>query len=110
VHDRVWDHAHAGDLGRLSRLPLDEGGHESPLDPRGAGEQRLQRGGHPGLDASRSRHHQRTHAAAELAVEQDERHAAEVVAMQVRDQDRVDGGRVDAGPAQRDQGGGAAVQ
>jgi hypothetical protein len=83
MHHQVRDHAHAGDLGRLSRLPLDEGGHESPLDPRGAGEQRLQRGGHPGLDPGRPGHHERAGAAPELAVEQDERHAAEMIAVEM---------------------------
>jgi len=57
----------------------------------------------PGRGAGRADHGQRISAAGELAIEHQERQAAEMIAVQVRDNDRAHLTRVKAAALQRGQ-------
>ena len=72
-------------------------------------EQRFHQLRQPGLDALRSGDHQRPGPPRELRIEQQERQAAEMIAVKMRDQDQVDVVAPDVEPLQRRQRGGAAV-
>jgi hypothetical protein len=61
------------------------------------------------LQAGWSRHDERARAPRELAVEDQERDAAEVIAVQMREDHRVDCRRIDTEAAHRDQRRRAAV-
>ena len=89
---------------------LDEVGGETPGHRRRAREEHLHRRLDAGADARRARDDQRPRAPAELAIQHEERHAAEVVAVQVAQDDPADLARIDAGALQRDERGGAAVE
>jgi hypothetical protein len=80
------------------------------LDPGRPGEERFHRRAHSRFDTRRPDDDERTGPALELAVEDHEGHAAEVVTVQVREDHRVDRLRVDAEAAHRDQGRRAAVE
>jgi hypothetical protein len=82
---------------------------ESPPDGRRARKEHLHRLAHAGLDAGRSHHDERARAPRELAVEDQERDAAEVIAVQVGEDHRVDRRGIDAEAAHRNQGRRAAV-
>jgi hypothetical protein len=82
---------------------------EPGRSPGGAREQDLHRCRHPLPDARRAGDHERALAPAELAVEDEEGNAAEVVAVEMREEDAADGSRVDARALHPDEGRGAAV-
>src|SRR5207244_8123147 len=65
---------------------------------------------HARPDTRRPRHDQRPGPALELAIEDQERHAAEVVTVQVGQDHRVDRLRLDAEAPHRDQRRGAAIE
>ncbi len=72
-------------------------------------EQRFHHLRQPHLDAFGSGDHQRPAPAGELRVEQQERQAGEMIAVEMRDQDQVDFVARDAEPLQRRQRRGAAI-
>jgi hypothetical protein len=92
-----------------ARRELDEVGAEPAGRPGGAGKQDLHRRHHPLASARRPGDDERALAPAELAVEDEEGHAAEVVTVEVREEDAVDRGGIDAGALQGDERRGAAV-
>jgi hypothetical protein len=84
--------------------------HVKPLlRPRRSGKEHLHRLADAHLHAGRSGDRQRPGTPRELAVEDQERQTAEVVAVQVRQQHRVHRIRIDAEPLHRDQRRRAAV-
>src|SRR5687768_16687027 len=63
----------------------------------------------PGLDSVRTGDDERTGAAGELRIEQEERQSAKMVAVEMRDQYQVDAVADDTEPLQRQQRRGAAI-
>jgi hypothetical protein len=109
LHDGRRHREGAGRPGPVG-LEVDDVEREGPLHSRRAGKEDLHRLGHPAGRAGRAGDDERPPALAdELGVEDEERHAAEVVAVEVRQHDRVDGARVEAEPPEPDEHRGAAV-
>jgi hypothetical protein len=82
---------------------------EPGRSPGGAREQDLHRCRHPLPDARRAGDHERALAPAELAVEDEEGNASEVVAVEMREEDAADRSGVDARTLHADEGRGATV-
>src|SRR5581483_12004721 len=110
VLDRERLHGCRAEPGGGVRGDFDQLEREAADDPRGAGEEDLHRLRDPGARAGRARDRQRRLAAAELAVQDQERDPAEVVAVEVAQAHPADRRRVEAGALEGDQGGGAAVE
>src|SRR5579871_3333240 len=72
-------------------------------------ERRFQRAHVPGIDARRSGQRERPRALAEMRLEHEIRNAAEMIAVEVAEEDRVDGVARNAEPLEPDQRGGAAI-
>ena len=109
VHDLVRGDRARAKVPRRPLDPLDEARIEPPRDARGPREEHLQRVVHARLDAGRPRHREGPGAPLELAVEDQERDAREVVAVQVGEEHGVHALRVHAETPHRDQRGRAAV-
>src|SRR5262245_42183202 len=92
-----------------ARLELDEIGLESTRHPGRAREQHLHRCRQPLPSARRAGDGEERLAPRELAVEDEEGEPAEVVAVQMREEDAADGDGIDAGRLERDERCRAAV-
>ena len=109
VHDREGRHGERPEDLWRPVAPLDEARPKSALDRGRAGEQHLHRRADSRLHARRAGHGERPCPTLELSVEDQEGHAAEVIAVQVREDHGVDRLRVHAEAPHRDERGGAAV-
>src|SRR5262249_162832 len=91
------------------RLQLHEIEHKAALDLGGIRVERLHGRMEPVLEARRPRDAERLRPPAELAIENKERQAAEMIAMQMADDDQIDRVRIDAIALHADERGGAAI-
>ena len=111
MDDLEGGHAKAVDLGRDAFPQLDDLHLEGRLAPGGGGVERLLGLAQPVGESRRARQGERFRAAgAVVRVAEQERQAAEVVAVQVGDQDGADGRRFDAAALHRRERRGAAVE
>jgi hypothetical protein len=88
---------------RLALGQLHDVGAKTPLDARRARETHLHRRLQPGCQAGRPGDDERPGAPAELAVQDEERHAAGMVEVQMAEQHPTDGRRLDAAALHGDQ-------
>jgi hypothetical protein len=91
------------DGGRPAVLEHDEMHREAPRRARGPGKEHFHRRGHPLDDAGRARDRERRGPPAELAVEDEEREATEVIAVEVRHDDGTDRRRIHPCSLERDE-------
>ena len=104
------DERMAEHVGALPRRDLHHLPGKPPLRPARLREEHFQRGIEPRARAGRPRDQQRPFAAREkLRVEQQERQAAEMIAVQMRQHDAVDPVRIEPARLQRRQSRGAAI-
>src|SRR5579864_4388778 len=97
-HDLKWAHGSGHALAELDCLQL-----EAALDLRRSRKEHLHRLYHAVAQAGRTSQHQRSLAAGELLVENEEWDAAKVVAVQVRHEHRVDRSGCESQSRQTDQ-------
>jgi hypothetical protein len=109
VHDRQRRHPQRPELGRGALGQRDDAQVEGELDLGEMLERRLERAHIPALDAGRPGKRERARALAEMRLEHEVGDAAEMIAVEMRDQDRVDGAARNAEPLEPDQRGGAAI-
>ncbi len=105
----VGRHRGRSKVRRDALLKLDEIEREAAAPAGRAREEHLHRLTNPKFDPRRSCDHQRALAPRELAVKHHERDAPEVVAMEVRHDDKTDRSRVHSGSLEPDQGRCAAI-
>src|SRR2546425_9338408 len=110
VLDGVRCHRHPVDLDRLAGDDLANLGVELPLDLRGAGEEDFHRLDEALAKARRADERERRRPpAVELRVQNEEGEAAEMIAVEMRDEDGADAVGIDAEPPHRDHARGAAL-
>src|SRR5215210_3345036 len=107
--DRVAGHERSVEWRRHAVLEFDEDGLEAAGHRERAGKHRLHQGLDTLLGSDGPRNPKRSLTSSELTVKDENRNAAEVVAVKVRDDDRADRVRLDAADLQGGQGGRPAV-
>src|SRR3954471_269339 len=110
MHDLRSRYFQAEQVATRSDCDLFDLQRKAPFRRARAWKEHLHGGREPGTRAGRTRDHQRFIAPGEeLGVKQKERQSAEMIAMQMSEDNPIDGGWIDAARVQRDHRGSAAI-